>query len=504
MVIYELHTGTFTPQGTFEAIIPRLPELRKMGITTLNLMPVAQFAGDRNWGYDGVYPFAVQSSYGEPFGLKNLVNACHALDMDVLLDVVYNHLGPEGNYLNDFGPYFTDTYQTPWGPALNFDGPSSDHVRNFFLENVLHWVTNYHIDGFRLDAVHGIFDMSAEPFLRELSILLDQTSQWQGKTIYLISESDLNDVKILRPLTLGGFGHHAQWTDDFHHCLHTLLTGEATGYYEDFGRVSDLATSLQQGFVYSGQYSMFRHKHFGTSSKDQPGWQHIVYAQNHDQVGNRGQGERLSSLVPFEALKLAAGAVFVSPFVPLLFMGEEYGEQAPFLYFIDHSDPNLVEAVREGRKREFQSFDWQDFIPDPKAEDTFLRSKINWSLRSKDRHGLLLKYYKELISLRLKTPALRILSKACSHVHVQETEKTLCLQRWAHDSHIMALMNFHTHQSTCCPDSLCGQWQKLLDSSAREWQGPGSIAPQTVSSGQSCRLQPQSICVYSKQKRKSP
>lgn len=503
MVIYELHTGTFTSEGTFEAIIPRLDDLRAMGITTLNLMPVAQFPGTRNWGYDGVLPYAVQNSYGGPFGLKRLVNACHNLDMDVFLDVVYNHLGPEGNYLNDFGPYFNKNYQTPWGPALNFDGAYSDHVRRFFLDNALYWVKNFHIDGFRLDAVHGILDMSAEPFLRELAILLDKASQTWGKTIYLISESDLNDVKIIQPLESRGYGHHAQWTDDFHHSLHALLTREKMGYYQDFGQVTDLARSLEQGFVYSGQYSHFRKRKFGNSSKHLPGWQHIVYAQNHDQVGNRKLGERLSSLVSFEALKLAAGVVFTSPFVPLIFMGEEYGDKAAFLYFVDHGDPDLVQAVQEGRKKEFQAFDWHGHLPDPKAKETFTNSQLNWHLRDQGQNKLLLDFYKELILLRQKTPALQILSKESLHTEVREREKTLLLHRRGLDSEIFTLMNFNSQEVQISPDKLTGQWQRHLDSASNQWHGPGSLVPETFSTGQICRLPPQSICIYSKEKRES-
>ncbi len=380
-IIYELHVGTFTPAGTFDAVIAHLDELRDIGITAVELMPVAQFPGTRNWGYDGTYPFAAQNSYGGPQGLKRLVNACHRKGLAVILDVVYNHLGPEGNYLRDFGPYFTDFYQTPWGEAVNFDGPYSDDVRRFFMENALYWVEDCHIDALRLDAVHAILDFSARPFLEELARTVHRAAERLNRRIYCIAESALNDTRIIRPRELGGFALDAQWNDDFHHALHALLTGEQTGYYQDFGRLHQLARAWRRGFVYDGQYSGYRQRAHGNSSRNIPAQQLVVFAQNHDQIGNRMLGERLSRLVSFEDLKLAAGLVLLSPFIPLLFMGEEYGETAPFQYFIDHSDPELVNAVREGRRREFAAFGWEEEPPDPQDEATFLRSKLDRSLR---------------------------------------------------------------------------------------------------------------------------
>ena len=392
MIMYELHTGTFTTEGTFEAIIPRLGDLKDLGINTIGLMPVAQFPGDRNWGYDGVYPYAVQNSYGGPEGLKRLVNACHQMELAVSLDVVYNHLGPEGNYLWDFGPYFTDRYKTPWGEAINFDGPYSDEVRNYFIANALHWITEYHIDALRIDAIHGIFDFSARHFLQELGEAVRLHAQSVRRDVYVIPESDLNDVRVIRPVEVGGHGLDAQWNDDFHHALHTLLTGERNGYYEDFGKIEHLEKALREGFIYSGEYSPFRKRRHGSSSKDRPGLQFVVFSQNHDQVGNRMRGERLSGLVPFEALKLAAGAVLLAPNIPLLFMGEEYGEKAPFLYFVSHGDKALIEAVRKGRNDEFKHFAWNGEPPDPQDERTFLASKINWEKRRQGEHAVLLNF----------------------------------------------------------------------------------------------------------------
>jgi maltooligosyltrehalose trehalohydrolase len=352
-VLYELHVGTFTAQGTFDAIVPHLDELKDLGITSIEIMPVAQFPGDRNWGYDGVYPGAVQNSYGGPEGLKRLIDACHQRGLAVTLDVVYNHLGPEGNYLCDFGPYFTDRYHTPWGAAINFDGPDSDAVRRFFIENALSWVTEFRLDALRLDAVHGIFDFSALHFLQELAAAVHEQAERLNRRIYVIAESDLNDVRLVSSPELGGYGLDAQWNDDFHHALHTLLTGERTGYYEDFGRIQDLAKAFAEGFVYSGAYSPARRRRHGNTSKDLAADRFVVCAQNHDQVGNRLKGDRLSALVSFEGLKLAAAVVLLSPFIPLLFMGEEYGETAPFPYFVSHSDPDLIEVVRRGRRAEF-------------------------------------------------------------------------------------------------------------------------------------------------------
>jgi maltooligosyltrehalose trehalohydrolase len=404
MIMYELHTGTFTPEGTFDAIISRLGDLKDLGINAIELMPVAQFPGKRNWGYDGVYPFAVQNSYGGPEGLKRLVNACHARDIAAILDVVYNHLGPEGNYVGEYGPYFTDKYRTPWGNAINFDGSYSDEVRNFFVRNALSWITDYHIDALRIDAIHGIFDYSARHFLRELGEAVHARAGELGRRIYVIPESDLNDVRVISPPELGGYGLDAQWNDDFHHCLHTLLTGEKSGYYKDFGAIDQMERAYRDGFVYSGQYSPFRKRRHGSSSKDRPASQFVVFSQNHDQVGNRMQGERLSSLVSFEALKLAAGCVILSPYLPLLFMGEEYGETAPFLYFVSHSDPGLIEAVRNGRKEEFKAFGWEGEPPDPQDERTFLASELHWEERTKGSHETLLRFYKQLIACERERP----------------------------------------------------------------------------------------------------
>ena len=357
LILYELHTGTFTREGTFEAIIPFLDYLAdEVGVTAIELMPIAQFPGKRNWGYDGVYPFAPHAGYGGSQGLKRLIDACHARNLAVVLDVVYNHLGPEGNYLGDFGPYFTDRYPTPWGQAINYDGADSDQVRHYFISNALYWITEFHIDALRLDAIHGIFDISALHILEELTSAVHQVGEQLGRSVLVIAESDTNDARVIRPTRDGGYGLDAQWNDDFHHALHTLLTHETAGYYQDFGHIDDLATALRDGFVYQGKASAFRQRRHGTSTTGCDASQFIICCQNHDQIGNRPGGDRLSTLVPDVALKVVAASVLLAPNIPLIFMGEEYGETAPFLYFVDHSDPHLQAAVRDGRQAEYKNF----------------------------------------------------------------------------------------------------------------------------------------------------
>ena len=488
MILYELHVGAFTPDGTFDAVIPRLDALREVGITAVELMPVTPFPGVRNWGYDGIAPFAVHQAYGGPAGLKRLVDACHARDLAVVLDVVYNHLGPEGNYLAEFGPYFTSKYTTPWGSAINFDDAWSDGVRNYFIENALHWFSHYHIDALRLDAVHGIRDRSASPFLMELAERTAACSADAGRRVALIAESDLNDARILRPRSAGGYGLDAQWSDDYHHALHTLLTGETQGYYEDFGSAAQMAKAMRDGFVFSGQYSRYRKRRHGNPSADRPAEQFVVFAQNHDQVGNRLNGDRLSTLVSFESLKLSAGAVALAPAVPLLFMGEEYGEEAPFLYFVSHDDPGLIEAVRRGRKEEFLAFRWSGEPPDPQAEETFLRSKLTWALRDTGRHRLLLEYYCELFRLRKKTPPLARPDRNRLDVHVSEGSPVLTVRGWTDRVEVRCLFNFGKSDAEVPMPDRSVRWEKLIDSADSRWGGSGSSLPD--------RLRAHSVVVF--------
>lgn len=418
-IIYELHVGTFTREGTFESAIARLPYLVDLGITAVEIMPVAQFPGDRNWGYDGVFPFAVQNSYGGPEGLKKLVDACHAHGLAVVLDVVYNHFGPEGNYTGKYGPYTTDHYRTPWGNAINFDDAESGGVRNYFIQNALNWLDDYHVDALRLDAVHAIYDFGAKHFLQALAEAVAGLESTQSRPLYLIAESDLNDPRLIRSTEKGGYQLDAQWSDDFHHALHARLTGEVIGYYSDFTNLETLAYAIRNRFVYAGQYSPFRRRDHGSPALDLPSEKFVVCSQNHDQVGNRMMGDRFSTLLSFKAQKIAASLTLLSPYIPLLFMGEEYGENAPFLYFVDHGDPYLIAAVRAGRKEEFKAFHGEGAPPDPAGLESFEKSTLNWPTdrdsaqgatyasdwkpekgNTPDQQAKLLKLYRRLIEVR--------------------------------------------------------------------------------------------------------
>ncbi len=493
MIIYEMHVGTFTPEGTFQEAIDRLEALAELGITAVEVMPVAQFPGERNWGYDGTHPFSVQNSYGGPVGLRRLVDACHRHGLAFILDVVYNHLGPEGNYLGDFGPYFTDRYRTPWGRAINFDGPHSAEIRNYFLQNAISWFENYHVDALRLDAVHGIFDRSAKHILEEMAECVEERF---GRKRILIAESDLNDVRIILSRHRGGYGVDAQWNDDFHHSLHTLLTGERNGYYLDFGRLEHLAAAIREGFVYDWKYSRYRKRYHGSSSGHFPAERFIVSIQNHDQVGNRMLGERLSSLVSFEALKLAAGVLLVTPAVPLLFMGEEYAEENPFLYFVSHANPDLVRAVREGRKEEFFAFGWEGDPPDPQAADTFLSSKLSWDRRNGGAHRLMLEYYRTLIELRRTTPALSVLERKGLEVGCSEKECSISLLRRHGDSSVLCVMNFGEESTEFTPAAHLARGKKIFDSAEEKWNGPGPTAPEQAEPGGQFDLQPHNLVIY--------
>jgi maltooligosyltrehalose trehalohydrolase len=407
-LIYELHVGTFTDEGTFEAIIPRLDHLKKLGVTHVELMPVADFPGRFGWGYDGVNLFAPRDLYGGPEGLKRLVDACHASKLGVILDVVYNHLGPSGNYLPKFAPYFTDRHNTPWGDALNFDGPHSDEVRRYFCDNALMWLRDYHVDGLRLDAVHAIVDTSAITFLEQLATEVDVLKAHLGRHLVLIAESDLNDPRIVRPWEIGGFGIDAQWSDDFHHALHSVITGEVNGYYSDFGSMRDLATAFETSYVYTGRRSKFRMKRHGRPPIGLTGHHFLGYVQNHDQLGNRAKGDRLCHLTTKERAKVAAALVLTAPFIPMLFQGEEFGSNSPFQYFADFSEePELAKAVSEGRRKEFGQFGWNpEEVPEPDSPETFERSKIRWDEVKQEPHASLLEWHRRLIELRRQLPQL--------------------------------------------------------------------------------------------------
>jgi maltooligosyltrehalose trehalohydrolase len=429
-VIYELHTGTFTPGGTFESAIEKLDHLVALGVTHVELMPVNEFSGARGWGYDGVDLFAPHHACGGPHGLMQFINACHVRQLAVIADVVYNHLGPSGNYLNRFAPYFTSHYSTPWGPAMNFDRAGSDEVRRFFCDNALMWLRDYHFDALRLDAVHAILDVSATPFLEQLGAEVRELEKKLGRKLAVTIENDLNDPRPLWPIERGGFALDAQWNDDFHHALHTVLTGERDGYYVDFGTIADIAKTMREGYVYDGSYSKFRNHSRGKKTVGLDGNRFIVCLQNHDQIGNRAKGERMSQLVNLNRLKVGAALLLTSPFVPLIFQGEEWAASTPFLYFTDHREKKLADAVREGRRREFAAFGWKpEEIPDPQAEETFQRSKLNWEELAREPHAEMLSWHRELIRLRRSEPALRDGLREKVRVNFDETSRWLVMER---------------------------------------------------------------------------
>ncbi|HEV2962519.1 MAG TPA: malto-oligosyltrehalose trehalohydrolase [Candidatus Angelobacter sp.] len=397
-ILYELHIGTFTPQGTFDGVISKLCYLKELGVTAIELMPVTAFPGTRNWGYDGVSPYSVQASYGGPQGLKRLVDAAHALGLAVILDVVYNHLGNEGNYLPLFGPYFTDKHKTPWGKAINYDQPGCQGVRSYVVENARYWIREYHLDGLRLDAVQTIRDDSSQHILAEIKNSVAALANELGREICVIAETDENDERIVCARNLGGYGLDALWSDDFHHALHAFFTGERNGYYQDFGRPEQIVRALNEGFVFQGEpFQFWKGRPRGTSARNMPLPAHVICTQNHDQVGNRAKGERLTALVPSDARRVAAALLLLAPHTPLLFMGQEYDETNPFQFFTDYGDSNLQKAVSEGRRNEFKDFDFQD-IPDPQSIETFERSKLNWDLA--ENKNPVLDWYKALIVLR--------------------------------------------------------------------------------------------------------
>ena len=433
-VIYELHVGTFTPQGTFDSAIERLDYLVELGITHVELMPVTAFPGEQGWGYDGASLFAVYEGYGGPDGLKRLVNACHERGLAVLLDVVYNHFGPVGNYSGKFGPYITERHHTPWGGAINFEDWGSDEVRRFFCDNALMWLRDYHIDGLRLDAVHEYFDRSAVHFMEQLADEVHALGAKIGRRLVLIAESDLNDPRVVKPKELGGYGMDAQWSDDFHHALFTVLqTGAGEkGYYVDFGSVAKLAKALTKTFVQDGTYSKYRGREHGRPADDLSPHQFLGYIQNHDQVGNRAIGDRVAQIVGMDRAKVAAGIVMTAPFIPMIFQGEEFAASTPFLYFADHDDPEMARAVKEGRRGEFAAFGWNPAdIPDPEDVETFRRSKLNWDEVHKGWHEEMLEWYGKLIGLRRGSASLNDGTPRQTKVSFDEDKKWLVMERGA-------------------------------------------------------------------------
>jgi maltooligosyltrehalose trehalohydrolase len=487
-VFYELHVGTFTREGTFDAAIAHLDDLLDLGITCVEIMPVAAFPGTRNWGYDGVLPYAAQWSYGGLDGLRRLVDACHGRGLAVCLDVVYNHLGPEGNYLRDFGPYFTGKYTTPWGEALNFDEADSDEVRRFFLENVRFWIEDVHIDALRLDAVHAIFDQSARPFLAEIGETARALGARLGRAVQIVAESDLHDPRMVRPEEAGGYGLDAEWNDDLHHAVHALLTGERRGYYADFGRAEDLARAYEKAYAHAGTWTAYRRRRHGAPADGIAGERFVVCAQNHDQVGNRLAGERLAALVSFESLKLAAGTILLSPYLPLLFMGEEYGEIHPFLYFVDHGDGALREAVRNGRAAEFAAFDWAGDPPDPASAETFEKSRLDRRRADSAEGRALEALYRALLRLRREHPALGAGGRSRLEARADEKRQVVTLRRWAGSAEALAVFHFGEAAAEVPILAPAGRFEIRLDSASRAFGGVSHPPPEPLFSDGELRL----------------
>jgi maltooligosyltrehalose trehalohydrolase len=484
-VIYELHTGTFTPEGTFEAVMPKLAHLKSLGVTAVELMPVAEFPGGRNWGYDGAHLYAPQSTYGGPEGLKRLVDACHREGLAFVLDVVYNHLGPEGNYLGEYLPVFSSLHKSPWGAGLNFDGADAKAVRRYFIDNALYWLTEFHVDALRLDAVHAIVDTSERHILREMAEEFRAQTLALGRRAFLIAESDLNDVRVIKAADEGGWGLHAQWSDDFHHSLHAMLTKTDRGYFSDFGRLEDLAKAIQEGFVYSGQHSAFRGRCHGTPSVERPGEQFVVCIQNHDQIANGYWGDRLSRLLKLEQQKLAASILLCgTPNVPMLFMGEEWSERAPFLYFTSHTDPELGRAVRRGRMEEYDSFVREEGetestlggFSDPQSEMTFQRSKLDWESSRKSPHAEMLRYYRDLVAARRRHACLSNCDKGRTRVSFDEGRHWLTIERGDEGSaHALLACNL-AGEAQAVPLAAGGAWRLALWSGEPCYGGDSSQA----------------------------
>lgn len=466
-IIYEMHIGTFTPEGTYGGAQSKLDYLLELGITHVELMPLASFPGSRGWSYDGVHLFAPYPGYGTPGELANFVEACHVRGIAVILDVVYNHLGPDGNYLPCFGPYFAKGVSTPWGEGLNCDGEESDEVRAFVIDNALMWLRDYGFDGLRLDAIHAIVDSRAVHLLEELGTRVRELGIEEQRPLILIAESNLNDPRVVRPVAAGGLGLDAHWADELHHAIHVFLTGEREGYYADFGGLADVAATLREGYLFQGQFSPSRKRSHGRPPVGVTPDQLIVCSQNHDQIGNRAHGERLSQLLSAEKLKAAATLVLLSPYVPLLFQGEEWAARTPFLFFSDHQAEELRRIIREARCEEFAAFGWGEDVPDPSEEETFLRSRLNWQEIEEPDQQNMLDWYRHLIRLRRERPAGNLVLQ----VEIGEDKNWLRMQCGT----LMAVINFaDAHQILPLPPA---DWTTVLSSHGGALGRPATFAP---------------------------
>ncbi|MDP9042687.1 MAG: malto-oligosyltrehalose trehalohydrolase [Bacteroidota bacterium] len=491
MIIYETHTGCFTPEHNFAGIRSKFSYLKNLGINTIELMPVASFPGNRNWGYDGVYPFAVQESYGGPKGLKSLVNEAHQNGLSVVLDVVYNHLGPDGNYASAYGAYFTEKYRSLWGSTFNLDDKYCDGVRSFIIQNALMWLDEFHIDGLRLDAVHAIIDLSAKHLMKELAEQVTELQNRLGVKKNLIAEIDLNDTRYIQETVKGGYGLSGQWADEFHHSLHALLTGERNGYYEDFGQTEHLVKAIAKTYVYDGNYSTHRKRKFGSDATPFPADRFIVFIQNHDQTGNRMLGERLSALLSLEQLMLASAVMLLSPYVPLLFMGEEYGEKNPFLFFVDHTDETVIENTRKGRKQEFAHFYPGGDFPDPGAEETFLKSCLSWNT-DENNASTLFRWYQHLIQFRKSNKAMKGRNRSGFNAWTP-TEKLVVMERKYENDKILILFNFSDSVQNFRLDAV--KKDPILNSHASGWSGNVSDS-RSPGNADKVLLSPYAVCIF--------
>ena len=475
-VIQEIHVGTFTPEGTLDAAVGPLSGLRSIGINAVELMPVHQFAGARNWGYDAVGLWAVQNTYGGPEGLRRFVEGAHASGMAVILDVIYNHVGPEGNYLAELGPYFSDRYRVPWGQTWNLDGPDSDAVREYLVENAGYWASAFGVDALRLDAVHALFDMSPVHIVAEIGQRLRRDPA--TRRCRVIAESDLNDPRVVRPPARGGWGCDAQWADDFHHALHAVLTGEKGGYYQDFGKLASLARAHRTPFVYAGQYSAYRRRRHGASARGLPPHRFVVCGQNHDQVGNRPAGDRWAGHLDPELVKVGLGLVLLSPYIPLVFMGEEYGEENPFLFFTDFSDPAVVAATRKGREEELRAWGSPGPFPDPQDPRTFEKSRLDRS-RAQGPSGLQRQaYVRELLDLRRRGgPTFRRYPQS---VRASERSRILTIRRPYSSGWIWEIAALTFGPKELRLPGLRESFDCLLDSRESRWGGPSPSEPPSL------------------------
>ncbi len=500
MVFSEIHVGTFTGDGTFEAIIPYLNDIAESGINAIELMPVGQFSGHKNWGYDGTYPYAVHLSYGGPEGLKKLVDACHQKGIAVFLDVVYNHVGPEGNNFEEYAPYFSKRYQVPWGTAINFDDEYCDGVREYFSENAIYWFDKFHIDGLRLDAVHEIYDRNAINFWQILHDKIKFLEQQVGRRLYIMAESDFNSPKVTKHPDDGGMGFDAQWLDDFHHILYVLLDPAGQNRYKDFGMMEQLAKVYTDGFIHSGEWVGFRNRTHGASSAGVPGYNFVVFNMNHDQVGNRIKGERLSMLVSFEKQKLAAAALMLSPYIPLLFMGEEYGEDTPFYFFVSHHNKDAVKGVQEGRKEEFTKFGLKEGenFPDPAADEIFNACKLQWNKRKEGKYKIILEWNKMLIQLRRTNSILHNFNKSNVKA-IPLGQEGLIIHRQTDDGreHLFCCLNISDKELTYTLPPYAKQYKKLIDSKEQQWMWDEKSDPYPDEIGnEEIKLKPFSVVVY--------